>query len=55
MARPEAPMLTLLSLLLFVFVLVPISWYRRITGRSRFGPTFHRSPSSWDRGAIPPA
>lgn len=47
-------MLRLLSLLLFFLVLVPISWYRRLTGSSRFGPRYHRSASSWDLGAIPP-
>jgi hypothetical protein len=46
-------MLKVLSLLLFFLVLVPISWYRRLTASSRFGLTFHRSVSSWDRGAIP--
>ena len=48
-------MLKPISLLFFFIVLVPISWYRRLTGSSRFGPKFHRSPSAWDRGAIPRA
>lgn len=43
----------LLAAALFVLVLVPISWYRRVTGTSRFGRRYHRSASSWDLGAIP--
>ncbi|MEV4756230.1 hypothetical protein AB0J86_14110 [Micromonospora sp. NPDC049559] len=43
----------LLAALLFVTVLVPVSWFRRLTGSSRFGRRFHRSASAWDLGAVP--
>lgn len=46
-------MLKVFSLLLFLLVLVPISWYRVLTGASRFGVRYHRRASSWDVGAIP--
>lgn len=35
--------------LLHLLVLVPIGWIRRIGDHSRFGPGFHRAPTSWDR------
>lgn len=39
--------------LVFVVVLVPIAWWRRLTGVSRFGTRLHRSASAWDLGVVP--
>ncbi|MEX3954207.1 hypothetical protein AB4Y45_46210 [Paraburkholderia sp. EG287A] len=34
---------------LHMLVLVPVGWLRRIGNSSRFSPSFHRAPTSWDR------
>lgn len=34
---------------LHMLVLVPVGWVRRIGSFSRFSPSFHRGPTSWDR------
>jgi hypothetical protein len=43
---------TALAWVVFVLVLAPISWWRRLTGLSRFGRRYHRSASAWDRGVL---
>ncbi|MDN7933257.1 hypothetical protein [Burkholderia metallica] len=42
-------LLKTLSFLLYLLVLVPIGWLRRLGNHSRFSPGFHRAPTSWDR------
>lgn len=41
-------LLQALSWLLFLVVLIPVSWTRRLRQSSRFGRKFHRAPSAWD-------
>lgn len=42
-------LLRTLLYLLYLLLFVPIGWARRISNQSRFNPSFHRAPTSWDR------
>jgi hypothetical protein len=41
-------LLRLAARVLFIAVLVPISWARRLRGSSRFGRRAHSAASAWD-------
>lgn len=41
-------MLKALSVVTYIIIFLPIWAVRRLTGKSRFGRSFHNGPSAWD-------